>query len=82
MAVQRDPSRNTDRDLRRWLDEWRVRGEALDQERLDRLRALDEPEAARIACQLLWPMARTGAGDSADGLLRIKDALRLLATNA
>lgn len=73
---------NANADLRRWLDEWRVRAEVLDGERLARLRALDETEAARIACDLLWPMARIGAGDSAEGLIPIKTALRQLADKA
>ena len=84
MAAPRVPTAadNAGADLRRWLDEWRIRGEALDRERLERLRALDEIEAARIACELLWPMARIGGGDSAEGLVPIKKALRRLADRA
>jgi hypothetical protein len=63
--------------MRRWLDNWRVTGALLERERIDRLRALTEMEAARIACDL-WKLARAGGGDDAEGLLPLKHAVRKL----
>ena len=82
MASTTTSSGDADHDLRRWLDEWRLRGQVLETERIARLRALDETESARIARRLLWPMAQLGLGDSAEGLLRMKHALRFLAARA
>ena len=54
---------------RRWLNQWKTAGPALEAERVARLRELDESEAARIAVELLWPMTPPGGGDGGAGLL-------------
>ena len=64
---------------RRWLNQWKTAGPALEAERVARLRELDESEAARIAVELLWPMAPPGGGDGGAGLLPMSEALRRLA---
>lgn len=61
--------------MRRWLEIWREAGPVLEQERIDRMRALTELDAARIACDL-WLLAGPGGGDDAEGLLPVKVALR------
>jgi hypothetical protein len=61
--------------MRRWLETWRRAGPILELERIDRMRALTELDAARIACDL-WRLARPGGGDDAEGLLPLKVALR------
>jgi len=66
--------------MRQWLDNWRVTGELLERERVERMRALTEAEAARIACDL-WLFARSGGGDDAEGLLPMKRLLSKLSTH-
>jgi hypothetical protein len=65
--------------MKRWLETWRRVGPMLDADRLERLRRLDEAEAARIACDLVWPMGTLEpdrGGDDAAGLVPMKEALR------
>lgn len=64
---------------RRWLEHWKIAGPALEAQRVASLRELDEAEAARIAVELLWPLAEPGGGDAGEGLRPVRDALRLLA---
>ena len=66
-------------EMKRWLDVWKVAGPMLDAERVASLRRLTETDAARIAVELLWPMVGVGGGDSGEGLLPMRDALRRLA---
>jgi hypothetical protein len=75
------PGRDADTrvQMKRWVDTWTVAGPMLEDVRVRGLRALTEAEAGRIACDLLWPMVPPGGGDDADGLVRMKDALRRLA---
>lgn len=65
--------------MTRWVDQWKIAGPMLDAERLAGLRRLTETEAARIAVELLWPMAPVGGGDDGAGIVPMKDALRRLA---
>lgn len=62
-----------------WVDNWKRVGPILEAERVAGLRALSETESARIAVELLWPMAPIGGGDAGEGLVRIQAALRRLA---
>jgi hypothetical protein len=57
-----------------WLENWRVVGAILEEERAERLRALTDTDAARIAVDL-WRFARPGAGDDGEGLLTMKHLL-------
>ena len=66
--------------MKRWVDEWRRVGPLLEARRVAELRRLSEEEAARIAVELLWPMARIGEGDAGEGLTAMRDALRRLAS--
>jgi hypothetical protein len=59
---------------RRWLDNWRVVGAILEEERAERLRTMTDADAARITIDL-WRFARPGAGDDAQGLLSMKALL-------
>jgi hypothetical protein len=75
-----DPSPSTEEaraQMRQWLENWRHVGAILEQERIDRMRALTDADAARIACDL-WRFAQPGRGDDGEGLLALKDALRKL----
>lgn len=62
-------------DMQDWVDHWKRVGPALEAERVSRLRELDESESARIAVELLWPLAGIG-GDSGEGLRLIAEAFR------
>jgi hypothetical protein len=67
--------------LKHWIDNWRRVSPLLEAERLEALRGLDDPEPARIARDLVWPMGTLGSdrgGDDGAGLVRMKDALRQL----
>jgi hypothetical protein len=64
---------------RRWLDQWKTAGPALEAERIAALRELDESDAARIASEMLWPLSAPGGGDDAAALLPMSAALRRLA---
>ena len=55
--------------MRRWLEMWRKTGPVLEEERIHRMQALTELEAARIACDL-WLLARPGGGDVPKGCCR------------
>lgn len=66
--------------MKRWADEWRRVGPLLDARRVAALRRLTEEDAARIAVELLWPMARVGEGDAGEGLAAMRNALRQLAS--
>ncbi len=60
---------------RRWLENWRIVGAILEEERAEGLRALTDADAARTAVDL-WRFARPGSGDDGEGLLSMKDLLR------
>jgi hypothetical protein len=60
---------------RRWLENWRVVGAILEDERAERLRALTDADAARTAADV-WLLARPGSGDDGEGLLSMKSLLR------
>lgn len=62
-----------------WLRYWARVGPLLAQRRTTELRQLTEEESARIAVDLLWPMAQPGSGDGGKGLEPMRDALRRLA---
>ena len=64
--------------MKQWLDQWKQAGPILEAERVANLRKLDDPESARIAVELLWPLARVGLGDAGEGLVPMKEALRCL----
>jgi hypothetical protein len=64
---------------RRWLDQWKTAGPVLEAERIAALRGLDEAGAARIASDMLWPLAAPGGGDDGAALLGMSAALRRLA---
>jgi hypothetical protein len=67
--------------MKRWLEHWTRLGPLLEAERIEGLRRLDDVEAARIARDLVWPMATLGdhrGGDDAAGIEPMKDALRKL----
>lgn len=72
------PFTDADRDaMRRWLDNWRVAGAFIEDERVATLQALTDRQAARAACDL-WSLAEAGRGDDAEGLLTLKRILRRL----
>lgn len=60
---------------RRWLENWRVVGVILEEEKTERLRAMTDVEAARTAADL-WRFARPGSGDDGGGLLSMKALLK------
>jgi hypothetical protein len=59
----------------RWLENWRIVGAILEEERTERLRALTNADAARTAVDL-WRFARPGSGDDGEGLLSMKNLLK------
>jgi hypothetical protein len=61
-----------------WLAGWARNGPLLEERRLAELRQLTDADVARIAVELVWPMALVGPGDDGEGLVAIKDALKLL----
>jgi hypothetical protein len=61
-----------------WLAGWARTGPLLEARRLAELRLLTEADAARVAFDLVWPMAPVGPGDQGEGLIAIKDALQRL----
>jgi len=61
-----------------WLNNWARLGPILEARRVSELRQLTDVESARIAVELLWPMA-SGPGDNGEGLRAIHDVLRRLA---
>ena len=69
-------------DMKRWLDVWKIAGPMLDDERVAGLRRLTATEAARIVVELLWPMVPVGGGDSGEGLVPMRDALRRMAAQS
>lgn len=65
-----------------WLASWARTGPLLEARRVSELRQLTGAESARIAVELLWPMAPPGAGDDGEGLRPMHDVLRRLAERA
>jgi hypothetical protein len=65
--------------MKRWVDNWKRVGPLLEARRTADLRRLTEGEAARIATELLWVGQPAGQGDSAAGLVAMREALRKLA---
>ncbi len=63
--------------MRQWLANWQVAGPLLEQERTERVRALTDADAARMALDL-WEFARPNAGDDGEGLLPMTRALQKL----
>lgn len=63
--------------MRQWLDNWRVTGPVLEQERVARIRALSDADAARMALDL-WEFARPEGGDDGEGILPMRRALQKL----
>jgi len=70
----------TDREreqMRQWLATWRRAGPLLDQERAQRVGALTDTDAARMALDL-WGFAQPRRGDDGEGLLPMAHALQKL----
>jgi hypothetical protein len=69
--------------MKRWLDQWKRSGTVLDAQRLEELRGLDDIEAARIACDIVWPMGTLGdpGGDDAAGIVPMQAVLWKLAAS-
>ena len=65
-----------------WLASWARMGPILEARRVSELRQLTEVESARIAVELVWPMASPGPGDNGEGLRALHDTLRRLAERA
>lgn len=63
--------------MRQWLANWQAAAPLLDQERAERIRALSDADAARIALDL-WALARPDGGDDGEGLLPMTRALQNL----
>jgi len=74
-----------DADARRltseWLALWAREGPELERRRVADLRALTDESAARIAVDLVWPMAPAGPGDAGAGLRLLRDVLERLHGN-
>ncbi len=68
--------------MKQWVEHWKRVGPLLEAQRVTELRALTEAESARIAVELLWPMAPLGSGDDGGGLMPIQVAQRRLADAA
>lgn len=69
-------------DTAQWLAQWARTGPLLEARRVAELRQLTSAESARIAVELLWPMASPGSGDDGAGLRPMHDVLRRLAERA
>lgn len=63
--------------MRRWLENWRLAGPLLEQERTERIRALSDTDAARMALDL-WHFAQPDRGDDGEGLLPMTQAQQKL----
>ncbi|MBA3638090.1 MAG: hypothetical protein M3541_22785 [Acidobacteriota bacterium] len=63
--------------MRQWLATWQRAGPLLDQERAQRVRALTDTDAARMALDL-WGFAQPGRGDDGEGILPMARALQKL----
>lgn len=63
--------------MRQWLANWQRAGPLLEQERTERIRALSDTDAARMALDL-WHFAQPGRGDDGEGFLPMKRALQKL----
>lgn len=64
--------------MRQWLANWQVAGPLLEQERTERVRALTDADAARMALDL-WQFARADSGDNGEGILLVTQTLQKLA---
>lgn len=62
----------------RWLESWARNGPLLESHRVAELRQLTDEESARIAVDLVWPMAAPGPGDGGAGLQALRDVLQRL----
>jgi hypothetical protein len=58
-----------------WLRLWARNGPELEALRVSELRQLSEADSARIAVEVVWPMAPVGSGDDGEGLRRMRTAL-------
>lgn len=61
---------------RRWLDQWRLAGERLEQERWREVQALDEDTAWAQAQALFALVEPEWTGDAGEGLLLHQDVFR------
>jgi hypothetical protein len=61
-----------------WLALWARNGRELDARRVEDLRMLTDASAARIAVDVVWPMAPLAPGDAGEGLRPIREVLTRL----
>jgi hypothetical protein len=62
----------------RWLESWSRMAPLLEARRVAELRQLTDESAARIAVDLVWPLAPTGPGDDGAGLTPMHVVLQRL----
>ncbi len=64
--------------MAQWLALWARNGPELERGRVADLQRLTDESAARIALDLVWPMAPIGPGDAGAGLRLIRAVLERL----
>jgi hypothetical protein len=75
-APERTPLTDDERAQgRRWLENWRVVGAILEEERAERLRTLTDEDAVRTTLDV-WCFALPGSGDDGEGLVSMKHLLQ------
>jgi hypothetical protein len=75
MRFERRYDENARAQTAAWLGLWARNGSDLEALRVTELRRLTEETSARIAVELVWPMAPPGSGDDGAGIRTMRVAL-------